>query len=118
MLADDFPGIHAALANLLTPSCEIVGSVTEGTRVVDDALRLEPDVIVLDIRMPGSDWLDTCQRLKALLPALQIVIYSANDDAEVRRRALEAGAVDFISKNRIADDLLPAIWRAVQADPV
>ena len=54
---------------------------------------------------------------EAVLPALQIVIYSANDGAEVQSRALEAGAADFVSKNRIADDLLPAIRRAVQADP-
>jgi DNA-binding NarL/FixJ family response regulator len=118
MLADDFPGMHAALADLLTPSCEIVGSVTQGTRIVSDASRLKPDVIVLDLRMPGSNWLDTCQRLKTALPALRIVIYSANDDEEVRRRALEAGAVGFVSKDRIVDDLLPAIWRAVQADSV
>jgi DNA-binding NarL/FixJ family response regulator len=45
------------------------------------------------------------------------VIYSADDDADVQRRALEAGAADFVSKNRAADDLLPAIRRAVQVGP-
>lgn len=116
MLADDYAAMHPALTRLLTPACEIVGSVTEGTRIVDDASRLKPDVIVLDVRMPGSNWLDTCQRLKAALPGLRIVIYSANDDTEVQSQALEAGAADFVSKNRIAHDLLPAIRRAVQAD--
>jgi DNA-binding NarL/FixJ family response regulator len=116
MLADDYAGMHPALTRLLTPFCEVVGNVTDGNRIVDDALRLKPDVIVLDIRMPGSNWLETCQRLKAVLPALRIVIHSAHDDDEVKRRALEAGAADFVSKNRVADDLLPAIRRAVRAD--
>jgi DNA-binding NarL/FixJ family response regulator len=117
MLADDYPGMHPALARVLTPSCEIVGSVTEASRILDEASRLQPDVIVLDIRMPGSNGLETCQRLKAVLPASRIVLYSAIDDAAITRRALEAGAVDFVSKHRITSDLLAAIQRSVNADP-
>lgn len=112
MVVDDFPGMHLAVERLLSPSCEIVAAVSDEAHVVAEAVRALPDVIVLDLRMPGTSGLAICQRLITALPASRIVLYSANDDAAIKDLAVAAGALDFVPKDRIVDDLLPAIRRA------
>ena len=113
MLADDYPGMHPALARLLTPWCEMVGNVLESAQILDEAMRLQPEVIILDVRMAGTNGLDTCRKLRAAVPASRVVLFSGVDDDAIRQSALDAGASGFVSKYRVADELLPAIRRAV-----
>ena len=115
LLADDDAGIINAFERLLTPSCDVVGCVTDVGALFDAASRLQPDVIVVDLFMPTHDGLETCRHLKAVIPHAKIVVVSGADDASTRTRALKAGASAFVSKMQAVDDLLPAIQEAITA---
>jgi CheY-like chemotaxis protein len=116
LIADDYVALHRALTRLLQPVCNVVGSVTDATHLVAETMRLQPDVVVLDLRMVGVDGLDVCDRLRSASPGVKIVLYSAAEDPDLREQALAVGAADFISKSRVTDDLLPAIQRAVRTE--
>jgi DNA-binding NarL/FixJ family response regulator len=113
LLADDYEGMLAAITRLLTPSCEVVGHVADGARLLEAATRLRPDVVVLDVRMPAIDGLEACRRLKAAVPRVEVIVLTADDDANVRHKAIAAGASAFVLKIRAADDLLPAVAKAL-----
>lgn len=116
LIADDYVALHRALTRLLQPVCNVVGSVTDVTHLVAETSRLQPDVVILDMRMVGVDGLDVCGRLRDAAPGVQIVVYSAAEDPDLRAYALAAGAADFIPKTRVTDELLPAIQRAVMRE--
>ena len=109
LLADDFPGLHDALARLLTVSCDVVGRASDGLEAIDAARRLQPDVVVLDVLMPGMNGLEACREIKSAAPAANVIVITAADDADLSARALEAGAAALILKFRLATDLVPAI---------
>ncbi len=115
LLADDDAGILHAFERLLTPSCEVVGQVTNLGALVDAVTRLQPDVIVIDLFMPTGNALEACRRLKEVVPQTKIVVVSAAYDASIRDEALRVGASAFVPKVRAAQDLLPAIQQAIVA---
>ena len=117
LLAEDYEALLVALRRLLTPFCDIVGSVADGLAVVDAAVRLRPDVTVLDLNLPTMNGLEACRRIKAALPLSKVVLITAADDEALRERAFELGACAFVLKHRLADDLIPIIQKAFQADP-
>ena len=112
LLADDDAAILNAFERLLTPSCDVVGCVTDVGALFDAASRLQPDVIVVDLFMPTHDGLDTCRHLRGVIPHAKIVVVSGADDAFTRTKVLKAGASAFVSKMKVVDDLLPAIQGA------
>src|SRR5262245_55378971 len=112
LLADDYVGLHKAIARLLEPVCDVVGNVTNVSNLLSETIRLQPDVVVLDLRMACADGIEACQQLKDAVPTTKIVLYSAADEPEFRDRALAAGASGFVAKTRVAFDLLPAVQRA------
>jgi DNA-binding NarL/FixJ family response regulator len=113
LLADDHPGFVAAIGRLLArDGYEVVGSVGDGARLLEEAARLQPDVIVLDLFMPGMNGIDACRALTRLIPRTRIIVLTAEHDAEVRQVALAAGASAFIEKLAVGTDLLPAVRAA------
>ena len=112
LLVDDDARILSAFERLLSPSCNVVGRVTDVGALFDEANRLQPDVIVVDLFMPARDGLETCRRLKVELPQARIVVVSGADDPSTRNRALHAGASAFVSKMQAADALVSAIQEA------
>jgi DNA-binding NarL/FixJ family response regulator len=113
IVADDYPSIVAAFAQLLEATCDLVGQVGDGLALVDAALACRPDVVVADMRLPSLSGLQACRRIRRALPETRVILFSALDDEELKRRALEAGASAFVIKTRAADDLLPAILNAL-----
>ena len=112
LLVDDDARILSAFERLLSPSCDVVGRVTDVGALFDEANRLQPDVIVVDLFMPARDGLETCRQLKVVIPQARIVVVSGTDDASTRNKALRAGASAFVSKMQAADHLVPAIQEA------
>jgi len=112
LLVDDDARILSAFERLLSPSCDVVGRVTDVGALFDEATRLQPDVIVVDFFMPARDGLETCRQLKVVIPQARIVVVSGTDDASTRNKALRAGASAFVSKMQAADHLVPAIQEA------
>lgn len=118
LIADDYVSLHEALTRLLTTSmsCDVVGRVSDGLEAIEAAGRLQPDVVVLDMMMPGMNGLDACREIKSVAPAAHVLVLTAEDDAELRTRAIEAGAAALIPKYRVANDLVPAIQDLMKID--
>lgn len=105
VLADDHPQVLVAFGRLLSFSCEVVGSVSNGRDAVEAATTLRPDVLVADLMMPDLDGVEVCRRVKHAVPETAVVIVTAFGDAELQKVALEAGASAFIPKHAAADAL-------------
>jgi len=114
LLAEDYSALLVALGRLLAPYCDVVGSVADGLAVVEAAVRLRPDVTVLDLNLPTINGLEACRRIKAALPLSKVILITAADDEALRQRAFELGAAAFVLKHRVVDDLGPAIQDAFQ----
>ena len=118
LLADDDPGICRAITRLLSQSCEVVGTAVDTETLVDLVARTRPDVLLLDFSLPGDlNGLEVCQRIKATMPEVQVVVFTANDDADLQRLAREVGATGFVWKPQAWTDLLPAIHAALGRTP-
>jgi DNA-binding NarL/FixJ family response regulator len=115
VLADDYPNMLTALKRLLHPSYVVVGTVLTGAQALDAIGRLEPDVLVIDLMLPDINGLEVCRRVMSLAVPTKVIVLTAADDLVVAHTALEYGASAFVSKYRLADDLIPAIDQALNA---
>jgi DNA-binding NarL/FixJ family response regulator len=97
----------------LSTEFEVVGKVGDGQALFDEALRLEPDVIVTDISMPILNGIEAAERLRDSGCKSRIVFLTIHSDAEFVRRCLSAGAFGYVAKPRMASELIPAIREAL-----
>ena len=105
--------MNAAIRRLVVADdFEVVGSVYDGAQVVDEAARLQPDVIILDLNMPNRNGIDSCRELTRLFPRTRTIVVTAEDPVHLRPAALDAGAFAFVEKLALHTDLLPAISSA------
>jgi DNA-binding NarL/FixJ family response regulator len=114
LLADDHRMLRDALAQILTPRCEIVGTVGDGHALLEAAAELKPDVVVLDIAMPLLNGLDAARHLKSTLPQIKIIILTVNEDPDVAAEAVRSGAACYLLKNSAAAELQQAIDEAMR----
>lgn len=91
---------------------EVIGTAKTGFEAIDVAQKLKPDVIVMDINMPDMDGITATETIHKKIPFIQIVILSVQSDANYMRRAMLAGARDFLTKPPMIDELTSAIRRA------
>jgi DNA-binding NarL/FixJ family response regulator len=112
LLADDFPDLLIEIGRLLTPDCEVVGTVGDGGALVAAAERLQPDLIVLDLNLPTLSGLEACRRITKSNPRVKVILMTAGRDTVLMGAAFAAGASGFIEKHAIDDDLLAAIKAA------
>ena len=120
LLADDHDRLREALRDLLTESgFEVVGESGDGADAVALARLHEPDIVVIDLRMPVLNGLDATRLIKDARPATQVVVLSAFESPELERQALDAGAFAYLDKGALARRvhrvLLGAAVRAVLA---
>lgn len=99
---------------LLDASFEIVGSVTDGQALADTAKKLQPDVIVTDISMPILNGIEAMSQLRESHSKARVVFLSVHEDRDFIRACFEAGALGYVTKPRMAADLLPAIQEALK----
>jgi DNA-binding NarL/FixJ family response regulator len=97
------------------PDFEIVGVAESGSQVLPVAERSRPDLVLLDLRMPGMDGLTCIRLLQERLPSVKIAVLSGNDSDEIAQEALGAGASAFISKRVDPDELPDALTAAFEA---
>lgn len=124
LLADDHAVVRAGIHEFLEAEADItvVGEVTNGEEAVQLALQLQPDVVVLDIKMPVVSGVEAAQRLRAAAPQIHILVLTAYDDQPYIWRLLEAGVTGYVLKTAESRELIQAV-RAVAArksalDPV
>jgi two-component system, NarL family, response regulator DesR len=120
LLAEDQRLVRGALATLLNlePDVTVVAQVGRGDEVLGAAQELRPDVVLLDIEMPGLDGLTAAAAVHAALPACVVIILTTFGRPGYLRRAMEAGASGFLVKDGPAEALAAAIRRAVGGERV
>jgi DNA-binding NarL/FixJ family response regulator len=99
-----------AVSRLLAFDCEIVGSVADGSALLQEAERLRPDVIVLDVNLPNVRSLEACREITRANPTTKVIMFTAMGHPAASQAYLDAGASAFISKTA-AGDLLSTIQR-------
>ena len=112
LLADDQPPMLAQIARVLGVRYEIVGMVGDGLSLLGSAARLDPDVIVSDVTMPGIDGFGAARCLKRAGCRSRLVFLTVHEDPDFAREAMSLGADAYVVKSRLASDLLPAIREA------
>ena len=114
LLADDHTLFCNLLKDLLQPEYEVVDCVSNGRELLNAADSLHPDVAIVDISMPSLNGLDAGRRLKQANPKLKVVYLTMNNDVELAREAIAAGASAFVLKNAPSSELLKAIRAALK----
>lgn len=109
LVADDHRAMLDNLVRLLSREHDVVAAVADGLAVVSDAARLQPDLLVLDIAMPGLSGIAAARQLKARGSTAKVVFVTMHHDREFVEASLTLGPVGFVNKDRLMLDLLPAI---------
>lgn len=120
LIADDHPVVREGLAGMLAaePDFEVVASVEDGAQAVDGAAELRPDVVLMDLRMPGTDGVAATRRIVRELPGIHVLILTTYDtDADIVR-AVEAGATGYLLKDTPRVELAAAIRAAARGETV
>ncbi len=114
MIVDDHQIVREGMRMALEveQDLEIVGEAGAGREAVEKARQLEPDLIIMDITMPGMSGIDACQEIRDILPKCRVIMLTASGDAESVTAALMAGAQGYVLKAAGREDLLRAL-RAV-----
>ena len=109
LIADDHTIVMDGLVALLKNKFDVVGAVSEGAKLVDEAVRLKPDVIVTDISMPGLSGMEALRRLKALRSDTRIILLTVHASPALITEAMRAGAAGYLLKQSAGDELVNAI---------
>jgi DNA-binding NarL/FixJ family response regulator len=119
LVADDHPLVREGVVLLIgtTPGWEVCGTAANGREVVEKAIELRPDIIVLDLHMPELDGLAVVRELKRRLPETEVVIFSGARVDAVAQELFSAGAKSFVGKTDGSDLLRAAIQSAAEHKP-
>jgi DNA-binding NarL/FixJ family response regulator len=115
LLADDHPEFLGVVARHLQPHFDVVRAVGNGQAMLDEAARLDPDVVVLDISMPVLNGIEAARKLRATGSRAKIGFLTVHADQDYVRAAIGAGAVGYVLKSELASDLLTCLRHAEAA---
>ena len=115
LIVDDHESVRRGISSLLSARAEwsICGEASDGLEAVDQAKKLRPDVILMDVNMPGMDGVQATKIIRQEVPEADVILVSQNDPSVVRRQASEIGARDFIVKDDLSRDLLSTVEKLV-----
>jgi two-component system response regulator NreC len=118
LVADDHGVLRAGLCALLNSEAglEVVGEAADGHEVLRRVEELRPDVVLLDISMPGLDGIEVTRRLKKVAPGVRVLILTIHTDRDILQEAIRAGASGYVVKMGAAADLINAIHTVAQGD--
>ena len=116
VLADDHPVVRAGLRQILTeaPDLAIAGEAGDGTGVMERVGAARPDVLVLDITMPGPPFVTLLRNLRRSHPDMAVLVLSVHPEDQYALRAFRAGASGYLSKERSPELLVEAIRRVAR----
>lgn len=120
LIVDDHPVVRTGLRGMFagTPEIDLVSEASDGQEAVLQAQRLQPDVILMDLRLPGLDGVAATTQIKQDRPATQVIILTTYDSDGDILRAIEAGAIGYLLKDTPRDELFRAIHAAAQNQPL
>lgn len=114
LLADDHLEMQAGINTLLKAAFKIVGTVSDGTALVEAALKLHPDVIVTDISMPKMNGIEAVRRIHRMLPDIKFIFLTMQNGDSYRREARRVGASGYVLKSAAREELSQAIRHAIE----
>jgi DNA-binding NarL/FixJ family response regulator len=117
ILADDVAQVLSAVAALVKGKFEIVAMVTDGQAAFDATLALAPDIVVLDISMPGLSGIDVARELKKRGNRAKIVFLTVHEDADILATCLAVGGLGYVVKVLMETDLVVAMHDALADRP-
>jgi DNA-binding NarL/FixJ family response regulator len=109
LLADSHLNMLGGVYNLLDAMFETVVMVSDERSLVDAVATLKPDLVVVDLSLPGNGETNTARRLMERHPELRVIVLSVHDEPAVASLMLKAGVAGFVLKRTVATDLIPAI---------
>ena len=114
LIVDDQEDTRKNITRLLQfeNDISVVGTARTGQDAIKQTLALDPDVVLMDINMPDMDGIEATERIQEQAPHSQVVILSVQGDTNYMRRAMAAGARDFLTKSPKSDELISVIRRA------
>jgi len=113
LLLDDHPGVLRQVAELLPARFEVVAALKDATALPAAMEKHQPDLVVLDISLPGVSGIELASRLRSAGHAGRVVFLTVQDDAEYARAGFAAGGKCYVVKPRLATDLVPALEAAL-----
>jgi two-component system, NarL family, response regulator NreC len=118
LLADDHAVLRAGLRLLLEnqPDYQVVGEASSGLEVMDLAAKLDPDLVILDLSMPGLGGLDALPALRQRSPDSKVLILTMHDDPQYLRQALKDGASGYVLKKAADQELLVAVQAVLRGE--
>ena len=116
---DDHEIVRVGVRSLLsaTPTFDICGDAVDGRDAFEKAKRLKPDVIVMDVSMPNLNGLDATRLIREALPQTEVLILSQHESSEMMRQALGAGALGYVLKSSMGNNLPSAVERVSRHEP-
>ena len=120
LLVDDHPVVRRGLAVLLStlPGIDVVGEAADGASAVKEAQLTQPDVVVMDIQMPGLDGVEATKALAAAVPSAAVLVLTMFEDSQTVVMALRAGAKGYLLKGADQDEIVRAIRAVAAGDTV
>lgn len=118
LIADDHGVMRAGLRSILEdePELQVVGEAADGQETLHLAGKYLPDIVLLDIGMPGMDGIEVTRRLAKLLPQTKVIILSVYEDESLLREAIKAGASGYVVKRGVEEELISAIRSVSRGD--
>lgn len=107
-------GLISSIGN--KPGITVVGEAEDGNECLNEAERLQPDVVIMDIKMVGISGIEACQQLKTSHPETKVIILSMYEDYEFVDKALKAGADGYLLKKAVSSQLVDAIHKVMEGE--
>ncbi|MBI4302047.1 MAG: response regulator transcription factor [Chloroflexi bacterium] len=101
--------IRELLGSFLSSEVELVAEAEDGEKAVIKAREIHPDVVIMDIGLPGINGFEAMRRIKEEMPEVQVVTVTIHDNTEYREKAFKLGAAAFVTKDKVGSDLLPLL---------
>lgn len=119
LVVDDHEGFRSSMVQALDliPDVEVAGEARSADEACDIVLTLKPDVVLLDLSMPGMDAMDATRRIRRTNPLSQVVVLSAFDGPQIEQAAIAAGAWGLVPKGTPLEDVVGVLLNAAEQPP-
>jgi two-component system invasion response regulator UvrY len=119
LLVDDHELVRTGIQQILMEAggIDVVGAVSSGEEALKQATRLDPDVVLMDVNMPGMGGIEATRRILCSNPMLKVIALTVHDDDPFPARLHEAGAMGYLTKGSPADEMLSAIRQVASGRP-